>query len=167
MFFSHKIPEIDKKIAMKKIVGHTFRIHDFDRNGTVIESGNQVKAKGWFSPYGFLHVSSPLFENVARLRIIHKDDFFLASSIFDDELLSPLIKDSDFLVTYLPKEHSRGYSMTPHHVLHYALTPKGTLNEYYSSENKKHLIEPEPEKTGTKIRYEGQIKVEIFEDRVK
>ena len=78
------VPEIGKEISWADIVNHTFRVLDFDRNGTTIDENNQVKAKSRFQPYGYLLAESPILNNRVRLPIIHRDDFLLAASVFDE-----------------------------------------------------------------------------------
>jgi hypothetical protein len=156
------IPEIDKEISWADIVNHTFRVLEFDRNGTIIDENNQVKAKSSFQPYGYLLVESPILNNRARLPIIHRDDFLLAASVFDEPKLADLADSEELLVTYAPKHLGpKGLSASPHHVLHYAIVPSGTLDSYYSVNNDAHMAKPEPQKLFGRFVYQGEIKVQI------
>lgn len=156
------IPEIGKDISWTDIVNHAFRVFDFDRNGTTVNENNQVKAKSSFQPYGYLLVESPILNNRVRLPIIHRDDFLLAASVFDDPQLENLIESEELLVTYAPKHLGpKGISGSPHHVLHYAIVPSGTLESYYSVNNDVRMAKPEPQKLFGPFVYQGEIKVQI------
>ncbi|MEJ0090992.1 MAG: hypothetical protein WDM80_14770 [Limisphaerales bacterium] len=156
------VPEIGKEISWSDIVNHVFRVFEFDKNGTTINESNQVKAKSSFQPYGYLFAESPILNNRVRLPIIHRDDFLLAASVFDDPKLANLVESEELLVTYSPKHlGSKGVSVSPHHVLHYALVPSGTLDSYYSANNDTHFAKPEPQKLFDPFVYQGEIKVQI------
>ncbi|MFA5767627.1 MAG: hypothetical protein WC919_06920 [Candidatus Paceibacterota bacterium] len=156
------VPEIGKEISWADIVNHTFRVLDFDRNGTTINENNQVKAKSRFQPYGYLLAESPILNNRVRLPIIHRDDFLLAASVFDEPKLATMVKDEEMLVVYSPKYLGpKGLSGSPHHVLHYAITPHGTLDAYYSKNNDMYMAKPEPQKLVGEFIYQGEIKVQI------
>lgn len=156
------VPEIGKEISWADIVNDTFRVFEFDRNGTIVNENNQVKAKGSFQPYGYLMAESPILNNRVKIPIIHRDDFLLAASVFDDPKLSNLIESEELLVVYAPKHLGpKGISSSPHHVLHYALVPSGTLDSYYSANNDAHFAKPEPQKLFGSFVYEDEIKVQI------
>jgi len=156
------IPEIGKEISWVDIVNHAFRVLEFDRNGTTINGNNQVKAKSTFQPYGYLLAESPILNNRIRIPIIHCDDFLLAASVFDEPKLADLVDSEELLVTYSPKHLGpKGISGSPHHVLHYALVPSGTLDSYYSANNDAHMAKPEPQKLFGPFVYQGEIKVQI------
>jgi len=156
------IPEIGKEISWADIVNHAFRVFEFDRNGTTVNENNQIKAKSSFQPYGYLLAESPILNNRVRLPIIHRDDFLLAASVFDDPKLAAMVVDEELLVTYAPKHLlPKGLSGSPHHVLHYAITQHGTLDSYYSMNNDMHMAKPEPEKLFGQFVYEGEIKVQL------
>jgi hypothetical protein len=156
------VPEIGKEISWADIVNHAFRVLDFDRNNTTIDSNNQVKAKSSFQPYGYLLAQSPILNNKVRIPIIHRDDFLLAASVFDDQKLANLVESEELLVTYSPKHLGpKGVSASPHHVLHYALVPSGTLDSYYSANNDAHFAKPEPQKLFGPFVYQGEIKVQM------
>lgn len=156
------VPEIGKEISWADIVNHTFRVLDFDRNGTIIDENNQVNAKSRFQPYGYLFTESPILNNRVKLPVIHRDDFLLAASVFDEPNLTTMIKDEELLVVYSPKHLGpKGLSGSPHHVLHYAIVPSGTLNSYYSVNNDMYMAKPEPEKLFGPFVYQGEIKVQI------
>jgi len=156
------IPEIGKEISWLDIVNHAFRVSEFDRNETTIDKNNQVKAKSSFQPYGYLLVESPILNNRVRLPIIHRDDFWLAASVFDEPMLADLVVSKELLVTYAPKHLGpKGLSGSPRHVLHYAIVPSGTLDSYYSVNNSVHMAKPEPQKLFGPFVYQGEIKVQI------
>jgi hypothetical protein len=158
--FSNRIPNIGRNIPWEKVINHAFRVVEFDRNGTTIDSNNQVKAGSFFKPYGYLIVESPILDKKAKLPIIHKDDFFLASSVFDEPSLVNLVTSDELLVTYAPKVVSEhGLSGNPDHVLHYAIKPHGTLDSYYTANNSIYKTDPDPQKLFGPFVYEGEIRV--------
>jgi hypothetical protein len=155
-------PEIGREISWADIVNHVFRVLEFDRNDTTIKQDNQVKAKSLFKPYGYLLVESPILNQKARLPIIHQDDFLLAASVFDEPKLADLIISEELLVTYAPKHLlPKGLSGSPHHVLHYVITPQGTLSSYYSVNNDMHMAKPDPQRLFGPFIYQGEIKVQV------
>lgn len=157
-----KIPEIGKEISWENIINHAFRVFDFDRNGTTVNERNQVKARSSFRPYGYLLVESQILNNRVKLPIIHRDDFLLAASVFDDPKLVGFIESEELIVTYSPKYLGpMGTSGSPHHVLHYALASSGTLDSYYSVNNSAHMAEPDPQKLFGPFVYDGEISVRI------
>lgn len=156
------VPDIGKEISWADVINHAFRVIEFDRNGTTIDQNNQVKAKSLTEPYGYLLAESPILNNKVRLPIIHRDDFLLAASVFDEPKLAPLVDEEELLVTYSPKHLlPGGLSGSPHHVLHYAITPRGTLDSYYSKDNDIYMSKPNPQKLFGPFIYEGEIKVQI------
>lgn len=156
------VPEIGREISWANIVNHVFRVLEFDRSNTTIDRNNQVKAKSLFKPYGYLLVESPILNQKVRLPIIHRDDFLLAASVFDEPKLAALVADEELLVTYAPKHLlPKGLSGSPLHVLHYVITPRGTLDSYYSMNNDIHMAKPDPQKLFGPFVYQGEIKVQI------
>ena len=156
------VAEIGREISWADIVNHTFRALELDRSDTTIEKNNQVKAKSSFKPYGYLLVESPILNNRVRLPIIHRDDFLLAASVFDEPKLAALVVDEELLVTYAPKHLlPKGLSGSTRHVLHYVITPRGTLDSYYSKNNDMYMAKPDPQKLFGSFVYEGEIKVQI------
>lgn len=156
------VPEIGKEISWVDVVNHALRVLEFDRNDTTIDQNNQVKAKSSSQPYGYLLAESPILNNKVRIPIIHRDDFLLAASVFDEPKPTDLAVDKELLVTYAPKHLlPKGISGSPHHVLHYAITPHGTLDSYYSMDNDKHMAKPDPQKLFGPFVYKGEIKVQI------
>jgi hypothetical protein len=156
------IPEIGREISWADIINQVFRVLEFDRSDTTIEQNNQVKARSSFTPYGYLLAESPILNQKVRLPIIHRDDFLLAASVFDEPKLADLVVDEELLVTYAPKHLlPKGLSGSPHHVLHYVITPRGTLDSYYSMNNDIHMAKPEPQKLFGPFVYQGEIKVQI------
>ncbi|MDD5312828.1 MAG: hypothetical protein PHO26_07340 [Dehalococcoidia bacterium] len=156
------VPEIGLEISWADIVNQVFRVLEFDRSDTTIEQNNQVQAGSSFKPYGYLLVESPILNQKVRLPIIHRDDFLLAASVFDVPTLATIIVDEELLVTYAPKHlRAKGLSGSPHHVLHYLITRRGTLDSYYSMNNNKYMAKPEPQKLFGQFVYEGEIRVQI------
>jgi hypothetical protein len=155
-------PEIGREISWADIVRHVFRVFEFDRGGTTIGQNDQVKTLSPFKPYGYLLVESPILNQGVRLPIIHRDDFLLAASVFDEPKLAHLVIDEELLVTYAPKHLlPKGLSGSPSHVLHYVITPRGTLDSYYSMNNDAHMAKPHPEKLFGPFVYKGEIKVQV------
>ena len=159
---SNFVAEIGKDIFWNQIVNHIFKVLDFDKSDTIIE-GDQVKAKSLDRPYGYLLVESPILNNKARLPIIHRDDFQLVASVFDEPELAERIVNNELLVVYSPKHLTKnGLSSSPHHVLHYIFAPSGTLDSYYSTNNDEHFAKPDPQKLFGSFVYEGEIRVQII-----
>jgi hypothetical protein len=159
---SNFVAEIGKDIFWNQIVNHIFKVLDFDRSDTTIED-SQVKAKSLDKPYGYLLVESPILNNKARLPIIHRDDFQLVASVFDEPKLAERIVSDELLVVYSPKHLTKnGLSSSPHHVLHYIFVPSGTLDSYYSMNNDEHFAKPDPQKLFGQFVYEGEIKVQVI-----
>ena len=155
-------PEIGREIAWADIVNQVFRVLDFERGDTIIEKDNQVIAQDILKPYGYLLVESPIFNQRVRLPIIHRDDFLLAASVFDEPKLEKIIIDAELLVTYSPKHLlPNGWSGSFYHVLHYIITPHGTLNTYYSMNDDLHMAKPNPKILFGPFEYEGVIRVKI------
>jgi len=163
------IPEIGKDIAWLDIVEIAFRVLDFDRNGTIYSPDGdpeEIKAKSATEPYGYLLIESPALNQPVGLPIIHHDDFMLASTVFDDPNLVQTINSPsmELLVTYAPKYMTKdGYSKSPDHVLHYAITPRGTLEQYYSEDSigDKRVRKPESHLLFGKFIYKDQIQVQM------
>lgn len=122
---------VGKSFTWKESINLIFRIINFDRNGTIINSVGTVKAKSIFKPYGFLIVENPAFSKVIKLPILHKDDFLLADSIFGDPNFYGIENTKDFLVTFRPQNDSSNQLIGVNHGLHYAITPYGTLKKYF------------------------------------
>jgi hypothetical protein len=159
------IPVIGKDISWMDIANHVFRVLEFDRSGTTIDSNNKVKATSLIKPYGYLLAESPILNNKVRMPIIHRDDFWLAASVFDEPKLATLVEDGELLVTYAPKYLlPKGLSGTPHHALHYVITPRGTLDSYYSKDNDMYIANPNPQKLFGPFVYQGEIKVQINQE---
>lgn len=162
-----KQPEIGKEISWAIVIGMVFRVLDFNKNGTVLPIGGlaeDVKAKSKKKPYGYLLVESPVLNQPVLLPIIHNNDFWLASSVFDDPEAKHWIENpnAELLVVYAPKHEVNGYSASPHHVLHYVITPKGTLDRYYNKSAEKIAQNRyEPELLFGPFIYEGAIRVQM------
>ena len=162
------VPLVGEQISWTDVVRQVFRVRDFDRAGTTIDSNDRVKAAGRTEPYGVLLVESPILNQPIRLPIIHRDDFLLATTVFDEpQLVEAVTAEVELLVTYAPKRVlPGGLSGSPSHVLHYVLVPLplGTLDRYYSMDGDRHMASPAPEKLFGKFVYDGEIKVQTIPD---
>jgi hypothetical protein len=145
------------------IIGQVFRVLDFDRAGTIIQ-GNKVKAKTITKPYGYLLVESPVLNQPVRLPIVHRDDFLLAASVFDEPRWLEVLdkKEYELLTTYVPKlKLPRGMAGITH-ALHYVLTPYGTLDSYYGQDFISiHMANPVPEKLFGMLAWDGLLRVQV------
>jgi hypothetical protein len=159
------MPFIGRDIMWQDIIRQVFRVIEFDRSDSVVETGDKVKSSSFLKPYGLLIVSSPIItEILAGLPIVHRDDFILANTVFDE---SPkwvqAIRDNEaeLLVTYVPKRKlPLGFGGISH-CLHYALTPPGTLSKYYEIGNGKHKKAPEVERIFGELIWKGEIRVKV------
>lgn len=162
------IPEIGREIQWFDIVEVVFRVLEFDRNGTILPPDGLPKdivAKSKTGPYGYLLVESPILNQPVGLPIIHHNDFWLASSVFDDPTLEKHVNSpiAELLVTYAPKKITKhGYAASPEHVLHFVMSPRGTLERYYpdDSTGDRRMRQPEPQLVFGPFVYEGEIKVQ-------
>jgi hypothetical protein len=153
-------PEIGRELAWLDILSMAFRIVDFDRNGTVMTSSGDVRAKSPHEPYGYLRVESPTLNQPVSMPIIHRDDFMLAASVLDDPGVMHVSEQQgrEFLVTYQPQKTTKdGGSASPAHCLHYALVPRGTLDDYYADDVR--MSRPEPELLFGDFVYGGELRV--------
>ena len=153
------MPEIGKDIKWTDVVSHVFRVIEFDRAGTIIDRNGKVKTKSVFSPYGYLIVESLAFNNHVRLPIVHRDDFLLASSVYDDISVSNTINQNELLVTYIPKDKIKDGLAGITHAIHYVIVPPNTL-ELYNSKNGKSRNQ-KPEIIFGSLAWEGEIKVGV------
>jgi len=154
-------PEIGRDIAWIDIVHQVFRVLEFDRAGTTIGPNDTVKAASGFMPYGYLLVESPIMNQPLKLPIVHRDDFILAASVFDDPEIAKVVEDEELLVTYAPKRMlPDGRMASPAHSLHYVMVPRGTLARYYDFDNDVHMANPAPEKIFGPFVWDGEIKVQ-------
>lgn len=149
--------EKTQDISWSSIVGHVFRVLEFDRAGTTMDSSGRITPVDDFSPYGYLLVESPTYKLPFKLQIVHRDDFFLATTFFDDPNVLKQFKDMDLLVTYIPEYKTADGRIGISHALHYNITLKGILEQYYKNES--HLTNPEPGKIFGKFIYHGEIKI--------
>lgn len=156
---SSSIPEIGREISWVEIIRHVFRVSEFDRAGTKIDQNNNVIAKSIIKPYGYLIVSSPILKQTKKLPIVHKDDFLLVASVFDNPKLSKEIEELELLVTYIPKHIRPDGLAGVWHSLHFVITNPGTLQKFYNNESE--ITKPTPEKIFNNISWEGEISVEI------
>jgi len=158
-FKSSSTPEIGREIKWINIVRHVLRVIEFDRSGTSIDSNGNVISQSKFKPYGYLLVESQIFEQRVRIPIVHRDDFLLASSIYDDPNLSDEIKKLELLVTYFPKQQNPNGLAGITHALHYVITSPGTLEKFYEVPSQKST--PVPENIFGVFVWEGEIKVGV------
>jgi hypothetical protein len=156
------IPIIGCDIEWIQIVRHVFRVLKFDRAGSTIGPGDTVNASSPFMPYGYLLVESPILNQNAILPICHRDEFILASSVFDDPQWLEIIEREELLVTYVPKNMlPNGLAADALLGLHFVLTPRGTLDEYYKVGNDIHMANPAPEKLFGTFVWEGKVRVNV------
>jgi len=157
-----KSPEIVRDISWADIVRHALRVVEFDRAGTTIGEHDTVHAANPSKPYGYLLVESPILNQRVSLPIIHRDDYLLAASVFDEPKLAQLVTEAELLVTYAPKKLlPKGLSGHPSHVLHFVITPLGTLDRYYAADSDSHMAKPAPEKLFSPFVYEGDMRVQM------
>ncbi|RKY09223.1 MAG: hypothetical protein DRP66_02715 [Planctomycetota bacterium] len=155
-------PEIGRDIKWGDIVSQVFRVLEFDRLQTTVGPNNTVKTPTKFDHYGHLLVESPILNQPGVLPIVHRDDFRLAASVFDDPQLSEVVKEEgELLVTYVPKHKLPGGLGYMWHVLHYVICPRGTLDEYYEVDNAMHMAKPAPEKLFGPFVWYGEIRVQV------
>ena len=163
------VPQIGRHIQWIDITQMVFRVVDFDGSGTTVDldAGSQsIEAGSKTGAYGYLLVESPTLSQPVQLPIIHRDDFYLASSVLDDPMFS-FPEGAELLVTYAPKKMNKdGFSTSPHHVLHYALVPDGTLERYYSDDEtgNRRMSRPEPHLIFGPLTYDGMISVTTNND---
>jgi hypothetical protein len=153
-------PVIGTDIAWSEILSMAFRVSDFDKNETEVTGSGEVKAKSSLEPYGYLLVDSPTLNQSVALPIIHRDDFMLATFVFDDPEVMHMneVLGRELLVTYQPKKTMKdGRAASPAHCLHYALVPTGTLDKYYSDDRR--MARPDPKLLFGKFVYSGEISV--------
>ncbi len=156
------IPMIGRDIEWIQIVRHVFRVLKFDRAGTTIGPGNIVNASSPIEPYGYLLVESPILNQPAILPITHRDEFLLVSSVFDDPQWLGIIEKEELLVTYFPKRMlPNGLAADTLLGLHFVITPRGTLDEYYKVGNDMYMANPMPEKLFGSFVWEGEVRVQV------
>jgi hypothetical protein len=155
---SPSVQEIGVDIKWTEIVGHIFRVLNLDRDGTTIDGNGKVVKADRLKPYGYLLVESPILNHTARLPILHRDDFRLVANVCDTTSPAGGIKESELLVTYIPKEKLPGAIPGYTHALHYVLAKKNTLEEYYRIGAR--TLKPEPERIFSRLTWEGELRVE-------
>ncbi|MEZ5358718.1 MAG: hypothetical protein R3F48_07765 [Candidatus Zixiibacteriota bacterium] len=157
------MPVIGQDIAWIDIVRHVFRILEFDRGGTVVGPNNEVKAESMLLPYGYLIAESPILNQPVKIPICHAFDFLQAAMVFDSpEIIAEIGTQYELLVTYAPKKaYSDGRGKGQWHVMHYVITPHGTLDRYYDYEYDQHMKYPKPEKLFGQFIYEGETSIEF------
>ena len=155
------IPEIGPDIKWTDIISQVFHVLAFDRAGTIVIPNGTVKALSSFKPYGYLLVESPILNSPVRMPIVHRDDFLLASSVFEVPQLVKVIEVTELLVTYVPKHKLPGGFAGTSHAIHYVITPKGTLSRYYEFNNAIRFTKPTPEILFGTLVWEGELKVQL------
>jgi hypothetical protein len=153
--------DIGRDISWADIVRQVFRVLDFDRAGTVIGPGDTVEALSSSMPYGYLLVESPILDQPGRLPIVHRDDFLLAASVFDEPQLREAVEARELLVTYVPKHKLPQGAIGVSHGLHYVITLRGTLEGYYAHGDGIYVSRPAPERIFGTLVWDGLIRVQI------
>jgi hypothetical protein len=160
------VPTIGEEISWKDIHLQVFKVLEFDRIDTRIGPNDEVQATSMFTPYGYLLAQSPILNQPVRLPIIHRDDFLLAASVFDDPNLVSFVESDELLVTYAPRKIlSDGRSGDATHVLHFLLIEEGALDNYYSMDNDANMAKPNPAFLFGQFVYEGEIRVQVNDDK--
>ena len=157
-------PLIGRDIGWADIIGQVFRVRDFDRAAATIGPTGEVRASSATEPYGYLLVESPILNQMGKLPITHRDDFPLASSVFDEPTLAHVVTDAELLVTYVPQHNLPGGLAGITHALHYVIVPPGTLERYYEACGDVHMAKPAPQKLFGQLVYEGEIRVRVTRD---
>lgn len=158
------IPVIGQDIKWSDIVRQVFRVLEFDRADTTVLANGTVKAATLTKPYGYLLVESPILNVKACLPIIHRNDFALAMTVYDNPQLYDMVAQKELLVTYFPKyKLPMGFAGITH-ALHYVIVPRGTLERYYEFNNDEHMTNPAPEKLFKRFAWGWKIRVEVNTD---
>lgn len=155
------IPVIGQDIKWTDIVRQVFRVLEFDRVDTTVLADGSVNAATRTEPYGYLFVESPILNVKARLPITHRDDFTLATTVFDEPLLVARIAQEELLVTYFPKRQLQTGLAGITHALHYVIAPRGSMERYYEFNNDEHMANPSPEKLFKEFVWDGEIRVQV------
>lgn len=155
------IPVIGQDIEWTDIVRQVFRVLEFDRADTTVLADGSVNAATRTEPYGYLLVESPILNVKARLPITHRDDFTLATTVFDEPLLVARIAQEELLVTYFPKPQLQMGLAGITHPLHYVIAPRGSMERYYESNNDENMANPSPEKLFKEFVWDGEIRVQV------
>ena len=155
------IPVIGQDIKWTDIARQVFRVLEFERAGTTILANGTVKTTTQTKPYGYLLVESPIFNVKARLPITHRDDFTLATTVYDEPKLAEMVAQEELLVTYFPKHKLPMDFAGVTHALHYIIVPQGTLDRYYEYNNDEHMSNPAPEKLFKEFVWDGEIRVQV------
>jgi len=147
-------------------VNSVLRVTNFDRLNTKMKGGRAIQ-RNLIKPYGFLIAESYSLGSKVKLPITHRDDFGLAASVFDVPALEKFVSTDELLVTYAPlKVLPDGRSGSLHHVLHYALAPRGTLKAYYKMNNGTHESDPNLKIIFGELAYTGEIAVRPMENDI-
>jgi hypothetical protein len=156
-------PEIGRNIMWIDVVRQVFRVLEFNRGTTEISENDTVKTTSHFAPYGYLIVESPVLSQPVRMPIVHRDDFRLAASVFDEPTLVDAIDQAaELLVTYAPKRYfPSGKVLGLSHALHYVIVPRGTIDRYYEIYQDTHMANLALEKLFGEFVYQGQLRVQV------
>jgi hypothetical protein len=156
------VGEIGRDLPWGQVVKQVFLVLEFDRGNTTVGEDGRPRAESASDRYGQLLVMSPILSQPARLPIVHRDDFLLATFFFDEPNCEEMLSDGELLVTYAPKRTLPGGKAAGFtHVLHYVYCPSGTLDRYYGFNGDVHMRKPAPEKLFGQLKYEGEVKVEV------
>jgi hypothetical protein len=158
---SPQTPEVGRDIRWTDIIRQVFRVIEFDRAGTTVEAGNRVRPLSANAPLRISACPITYPQSTDRLPIVHRDDFLLAASVFDEPQFAALAKTDELLVTYVPKHRLPGGLAGLSHAPHYVLTSRGTLERYYSVNGGEHMGRPAPEKLFGSFVWAGDIRVGV------
>lgn len=134
-------PEVGKLIPWSQIVNKPLRVLSFDSNGTTVTNAGKVRAKSYTKPYGYLLVEQPGEAIYFKLPITHKVDFRLITSVYNhSDIQVESLEDRDIIVMYSPKSiRGNGLAKGAWHVLHFAITPAGRIEEFYLEDSNTNL----------------------------
>lgn len=151
---------VGNDIKWNQIEKEVFRIVNFERNDTIVDDNGQVISKSINRPYGFLITDWPVIKRKVKIPIVHRDDFLLASSVFDNSEFLKKVEGCDILVTYYPLDTKVDKNSPFLHKLHFVITPPNTFETYYEVKNKS-LLGCDPEILFGDFTWTGELKVKI------
>jgi hypothetical protein len=154
-------PLVGVEIPWKDIVRQVVRVTSLDQKETKIV-GDDAVGGGPNQPYGYLIVESPIFTQPVRVPLIHRTDFALAASAYEDPRRATALAngEAELLTTYAPRKVlPNGFAGDVTHCMHYVLVPPGTLAKYYDFNSDQHMRQPAPEKLFGSFVYEGTVSV--------
>jgi hypothetical protein len=158
-------PLVGVEIPWKDIVRQVVRVVSLDPKDTKIVDDRVIGPDASTQmPYGYLIVEAPVTGQPVRVPLIHRDDFWLAASAFEDPRRSDAIANGEveLLATYSPRKLlPNGFSGDGTHCMHFVLCPSGTLANYYAFNNEEHKDRPAPEKLFGQFVYEGTVSIGV------